>query len=233
MTPPSLTPDQARQIRHSGWAGVLALPLMLLALFFVADHFPGIYPTWGDRGAEISAWFAAHRTGVILQVFAAGTGLMLLIWLITGLTAYLEAYGRRTIALRVMTPAAVATSVSMQLSNPPWLVDAFAGTTGHPSTDALVHYTYENSWMIYLFAQLYAAFLLVASATAFLQTRAFPAWAAWWTFAIAALCALGTLVILAGAGQLAPGALATMVPWSLFSLWMVAVGTALLRIGRP
>ncbi|WP_158717991.1 hypothetical protein [Streptomyces sp. NRRL F-2664] len=232
----SLSAEQAREIRLSGWAGIVAMPLMFVTMIVVgADgmaHFPKLYPYWGDTGAQIAAWFAEHRVAVGLEVAAAAAGLVLLIWLISGLTTYLETCGGRTVVTRMLTPAAVATSVSMQASNPVWLLNALAGTPGHPTVEAFAKYTYELSWMLYLSGQMYGALLLLATAFAFRRTRIFPGWAVWSTVGVGILCALGVFVMLDGKGSLAPGTLASVLPWALFSFWVIAVGIALLRL-RP
>lgn len=203
--------------RSAGWAGVLCIAVVAIALF--VPGFP--LPSAADSGAAVNAFLDAHRAAWMLGAWLTFLELLFFLWFTAGLYTYLRQSAGRSEGLMLFMLAGaisavaaglIATTLQIVLGVVPF---ADLG----PAAVRALYVAWLVSGVPVLFMPLAA--MLFAAAEGLRTNRSAPRWLAGFGYAAMLCCILATVTTFFISGPLALNGPIGYIAFFVFAAWMI------------
>lgn len=214
--------------RVERWAA--AAGLVGIALGAAGAAFERGSPTAQATGAEVAAYFAENRAGLLIQslLFCLSAGAFL--FFLTGLRTHLHRAEGGTAPLANLAFAAGAVGIGISaLIQAPQV--ALAAASREPVEAGLALLFGGLGYALATIAYVPLAVMLAAVAAAGWRDRALPGWLTWLSAATAVGYLVASFGLVAESGPLVPGAVVTYLVYLLYVVWLAAL--AIVLLARP
>ncbi|MEV5839733.1 hypothetical protein [Nocardia sp. NPDC052112] len=216
-----------RDVRLAGWAGIISV-IPIPVLFFVSGRFPDFTPGLGASSTEVAEWISHNLTAIQIQT-GAGVAIVLYIWFAAGLVELLkqppDASGVPARLVGWGTTAAVAVSVTSYAT---WSIATFL-PKNEPGQAVVARAMVDTALVVYIYTYAPLGIILFGAGIGIRRSTTFPRPLGSAALILAGpnLAAAATAMITSG--PLEAGGFLTLIPMTLFCLWVCATGIAMVR----
>jgi hypothetical protein len=212
---------ERRWLRYAAIAGIVAVVLIVIGGFL-----PGAPPSPGDPIDRLRAFFANHRSTIVLGNYVSGLGAVFALWFFSALRSILRrAEGGDGVLANTSFAGGIATVIFAGLG---------ASVTGvlaldPQRDDAVVRGLFDAGNIIFAMLFFFWGLFILAASAVIVRTRVLPVWLGWAGVIVTLVFLISSAGMGMSTGALAAGGPFAFLGFALGQLWILATAITVLR----
>ncbi len=214
--------DERTWLRYAAGAGIVSVILTVLGAFL-----PGAPPQPDDPLGDIRAYFADHRTALLIAAYLGGLSAILSLWFIAGLRTVLRRAegGDGTLALAMFAGGLVVNGMAL-------LGTVLSATLAFNADrdDGVFRTVYDLGNMTFAVLYFPWALFTAAAAVVMIRTGVLARWLGWAGLVVAVVMLVGAAGLGQTSGAWAAGGVISFVAFLLGMAWILVTSIVMLRL---
>jgi hypothetical protein len=214
--------DDRRWLRYAAAAGIASVVLTVVSAFL-----PGAPPAPDDPLPDIKAYYADHRTALLLAAYLGGLGVALSLWFIAALRGVLRRAegGEGTLALAMFAGGLVVNALALLGA----IVTATLAFNANRD-DGTLRLAVDLGNMVFALLYFPWALFTAAASAVMLRTAVFPRPLGWAGLVVSVVMLVSAAGLGQTSGALAAGGVVSFLAFLLGMAWIVVTAVLLLRV---